>query len=363
MAQTDYHTWIFNVDDFPLTDPGYDFFKNSDRPTFEIGSTFSFATVGEAQPITISDDNNSLTDNDSPTDSNIQFINFSDPDQTVTVKGGQVWGNDTQLETAWQVSLSGSDGSSLTVWGVTFNQHDNDVQAFVTTADLKTGVTYTITAYSTNSGAGYASLVCFVGGTLIETPDGPRPVEGLGKGDLVLTNSGAARPIRWIGARHVTAAQMQHDSRLKPIRIGQGALAPGVPRRDLLVSPQHRILLRSAIARTMFGTDEVLAPAVHLLAAPGIERVETPGDLSYHHIMLDSHDILLSEGAETESLLPGPVALAGLSSAARIEIITLFPELATMVMPAARPIPAGGRTRRLVERHIRNNKPLSGARL
>ncbi|MDO5613955.1 MAG: Hint domain-containing protein [Paracoccus sp. (in: a-proteobacteria)] len=346
-----------------MTDPAYDFFKNSDRPTFQIGSTFSFAAVGEAQPITVSDNNNSLTDRDTDTDSQIQFINFADPDQTVTVKGGQVWGNDTQLETAWEVSLTGSDGVRLKVWGVTFNQHDNDVQAFFTTADLQTGVTYTITAYSTNSGAGYAALVCFACGTLIETPDGPRPVEGLRKGDLVLTNTGAIRPIRWIGARHVTAAQMQRDPRLKPIRIGQGALAPGVPRRDLLVSPQHRILLRSAIARTMFGTDEVLTPAVHLLTAPGIERVETPRDLSYHHIMLDSHDILLSEGAETESLLPGPIALASLSSAARIEILTLFPELGTMVMPAARMIPPGARTRRLVERHIRNNKPLSTARL
>lgn len=358
MARQDYGTYLFNIDEFPLassSEPGFVLFKDSDSPTFPIGASFSFAGVGEAQFVTISDSDNSLTDRDTTGD---QYINFADPTRTVTVEGGQVWGNGTQIEGAWSLSLSGSDGSQITIWGVTFNQKDNDVQAFVTNGDLKTGVTYTITTYSANNGAGYTNLVCFGAGTPIATPDGPRPVEALGEGDLVLDNEGQAHPIRWAGGRHVSGAEMAANPKLRPIRISAGALGPGVPMRDLILSPQHRVLIRSQIARRMFGTDEVLVPAIHLLDADGIAQIDAPLGQSYHHLMLDDHHILLSEGAETESLLPGPAALSTMSPAAREEILTIFPHLAHFRLTPARFVPEGARSRQLVARHMRNAKPL-----
>ncbi|MDO5605171.1 MAG: Hint domain-containing protein [Paracoccus sp. (in: a-proteobacteria)] len=359
MARMNYDFSIFNIDDFPLNDPGFVLFKDSDRPTFPIGQQFSFAAIGPGQRITVSDSNGSLTDADTTRD---QYINFADPTRTITVEGGQVWGNGTQIEGAWSVSLRGDDGSQFTIWGVTFNDRDNDVQAFITTGGIKLGVTYTIVTYSTNNGAAYVYLVCFGAGTLIATPDGPRPVEMLGVGDLVLCNDGQAFPVRWAGARAVTAAEMAADPRLKPIRIAAGALGAGTPARDLIVSPQHRMLIRSAIARRMFGTDEVLVAAVHLLGAEGIARIETPADISYHHLMLDEHRILLAEGAEAESMLPGPVAMSGLPDAARTEILTLFPELEFHSPVPARPIIKGARSRRLIERQMKNRKPLVAAR-
>ncbi|MDO5641957.1 MAG: Hint domain-containing protein [Paracoccus sp. (in: a-proteobacteria)] len=361
MARQDYHTYIYNIDEFPLasSDPaGFNLFIDSDRPTFPIGQKFSFAGVGHPQAITISDLDNALTDRDVAND---QYINFADPTRTITVEGGQVWGNGTQLEGAWSVSLRGDDGSEVTIWGVTFNQQDNNVQAMVANGNLKVGVIYTIVTYSTNNGAGYGGLVCFGAGTLIATPQGPRRVETLGAGDPVLDHEGQTHPVRWAGGRLVSAAEMDADPKLKPIRISAGSLGPGLPQRDLIVSPQHRVLIRSGIARRMFGTDEVLIPAVHLLGAEGVARIDAPMGQSYHHLMLDDHRILLAEGAEAESLLPGPAALSIMTPAARAEILSIFPAFAHLRLPPARPVPEGARSRQLVARHMRNAKPLVGA--
>ncbi len=79
------------------------------------------------------------------------------------------------------------------------------------------------------------AVACFTQGTLIETPQGPRAIEDIAPGDLVLTLDNGPQPVRWAGQRRV-------DGRgaFAPIRFEAGAIDNDTA---LLVSPQHRMLL------------------------------------------------------------------------------------------------------------------------
>ena len=153
--------------------------------------------------------------------------------------------------------------------------------------DIRTG--------SSNSTPGSFSVLtapCFVTGTLIATPDGQRPVETLRKGDLVLTHAGQVRPVNWVGLRHLDLTQHPAPQAACPIRITAGALADGIPARDLRVSPEHAMYLLDG-----------LVPARFLVNGATILRETDCRRVTYHHIELETHDILLAEGAPSESYL------------------------------------------------------------
>lgn len=193
---------------------------------------------------------------------------------------------------------------------------------------------------------------CFTRGTRIDTPSGPRPVEALRPGDLVLTRDRGAQPVRWVGGRRFAAAALAADARLRPIRIPAGALGPGLPARDLLVSPQHRVLVASRIAARMAGASEVLVPARALVGTGGI-AVEGPGQgADYWHILFDRHEVVTSEGAPTEALLLRPMAVAAMASDARRELRAQFPARVARADDApARPLMPGRAARGLARRH------------
>lgn len=201
---------------------------------------------------------------------------------------------------------------------------------------------------------------CFAADCRLETEDGPCPAGEIRAGMRVLTRDGGLQPVLWVGGRFLDAAALAQQPGLRPIRIRAGALGPGLPARDLVVSPQHRVLLRSKIAGRMFGVSEVLVPAIRLLRVSGVEVAQDMAEVHYVHLLLDRHHILLSEGLESESLYLGAEARKALSAPALEEVLTLFPELRTPgVLPLpARRLVAGGRARKLVERHVQNCKPL-----
>lgn len=203
---------------------------------------------------------------------------------------------------------------------------------------------------------------CFARGTLIETEFGPLPVEMLVEGVQVLTRDNGLVAIRWIGSRKLGPHALQTSPELKPIRISAGALGEDSPRVDLLVSPQHRILVRSRIAQKIFGSDEVLVAAKQLLQLDGIDIAHDCVEVEYFHILFDQHEIVWSNGAETESLYTGTEALRTLGRAAREEIFTIFPELREQSqddVPAGARVLASGRLgRKLAVRHLQNNKAL-----
>jgi hypothetical protein len=162
------------------------------------------------------------------------------------------------------------------------------------------------------------SIPCFVAGTLIRTPEGERPVEALRPGDLVLTLDDGPQPLRWAGRRSVPA-----EGRFAPIRIGAGTFGP---HRTLLVSPQHRVLIRDSLADLLFGEREVLVAAKDLVNGRSV-TVREGGMVEYVHLLFDRHQVVFSDGLATESYLPGPQIADAFERATLDEIRALFPEL------------------------------------
>ena len=134
-------------------------------------------------------------------------------------------------------------------------------------------------------GGTLVEVACYCPGTLILTSRGEMPVQDLLIGDTVVTASGQHRPIKWIGNRSYAGRFLASNPRVQPIRLHAGSLGDGLPRRDLLVSPEHAMFL-----------DGLLVPArclvndCTIVQESGLERVD------YYHIELDTHDVLLAEG-------------------------------------------------------------------
>ena len=168
---------------------------------------------------------------------------------------------------------------------------------------------------------------CFTPGTLIYTDRGSLPVEALRPGDRVLTMDHGYQPVRWTGHRNVTAEELLRAPQLRPILISRDTFGPGLPERDLRVSPQHRLLLSGARAELVSGETEVLAPAVHLLGLPGVVQDAAAAGVRYIHILFDQHEIVRSDGLWTESFQPARAMLSGMDGAALTELLTLFPRL------------------------------------
>ncbi|MEO0703742.1 MAG: Hint domain-containing protein [Pseudomonadota bacterium] len=203
-------------------------------------------------------------------------------------------------------------------------------------------------------------VICFCAGAMIATPDGPRAVEELQRGDLVQLETGGAAQIRWTGHRHVTADEVRRDRRLRPVRVAAGSLGPGQPERDLWVSQQHRFLVRGPIAERVFGRKAVLVRARDMIALDGVAISDAAAPVDYHHFAIASHGCVIANGAVAETLFPGPMALAALTAEARAELIALFGADELARLHADTPIPpvAGRRARRMIARHAANNKPL-----
>ena len=153
------------------------------------------------------------------------------------------------------------------------------------------GKTFVASADASGNGTDI-TIACYCAGTAIATARGDVAVEDLKIGDLLLTASGKLRPLKWIGTRAYSARFARNNAELLPIRFKAGSVAPGVPARDLLVSPKHAMFL-----------DGVLIPAEHLVNGATIVK-EAPGeDIHYFHLELETHDVLIAEGAFSESFV------------------------------------------------------------
>jgi hypothetical protein len=190
--------------------------------------------------------------------------------------------------------------------------------------------------------AAFNFVTCFVRGTLIETAAGPRAIEDLATGDLVLTLDHGPQSLRWIGSRRIEATD-----RFAPVLIRKGALGNDA---DVRVSPQHRVLMTGWRAELYAGDSEVLVPAHRLVNGTTILRDPQP-EVEYVHMLFDRHELVTAAGLVSESFHPGMTGWSTLDGAARAEILALFPSLAAFGLDAygalARPS-VGGRTARLL---------------
>ncbi|MEL6583431.1 MAG: Hint domain-containing protein [Pseudomonadota bacterium] len=165
---------------------------------------------------------------------------------------------------------------------------------------------------------GDAGFFCFASGTIISTPYGQRPIESLQVGDIVLTQDRGPQAIRWRASCSVPGF-----GPAAPICFHPGVLGADQP---LFVSPQHRMVLKGWEAQLKFGEHEVFAPASALLGLPGVERVRRLW-ITYHHLLLDNHEVIFANGVEAETFLPGPVSLEAVAELDVDRLLSLHPGL------------------------------------
>lgn len=273
-------------------------------------------TVGVAGKITVddSDGNDDLIFGDY-TDNGA----FDVPDQNVTAS--TVAGIDVGdiADMRYKYTYTGSDGSSGTIYFVATNGNSNYGPLFASETQLDPNVTYTFQSFSRYGDVPYNSLVpCFTSGTMIVTKQGEKCIDSLREGDAILTRDNGFQPLRWIGRCTVPATGSS-----TPIQISRNVLGNS---RDLLVSPNHRMLIVDPVGELFFGERELLVPAKHLLKMDGISH-RIGGTVTYVHILFDQHQIVVANSGFSESFFPGPAALNSLENGSRQEVLDLFPEL------------------------------------
>ncbi|SDW43025.1 Hint domain-containing protein [Litoreibacter albidus] len=208
--------------------------------------------------------------------------------------------------------------------------------------------------FNTSENLSNTAVVCFATGVEIATLTGSVPVEDLRSGDLVHTMDHGLQPIRWVHSR-----TLPYAGKHAPIIFNAGVLAPSVPTRPIALSPQHRVLLRSRIAKRMFGKDEVFVSAKTLLTLPGVYRGARFMPVTYHHFACDAHEIIFANGTPAETFYPGPQALKALPQSALDDLFNA--EFDTPNKILARPSPRGRQQRTLLARHAKNNVPVQVA--
>lgn len=205
--------------------------------------------------------------------------------------------------------------------------------------------------------SGSAPVICFVNGTFIATECGEMLVEDLKIGDLVYTIGGELKPIRWIGKRDVTSQELAQNEKLRPIKFAVGSMGESIPKRDLWLSRQHRVLVTSKVASRMYNEGSVLVPAIKMISFENISIDESMKPVSYFHILLEDHDVVLVENMGCESLYLGDNALKAMSKHAQEELAMLFPEVLDkdfQPIPAF-PLAEGKKLSRLVKRMQKND--------
>ncbi|WP_051201522.1 Hint domain-containing protein [Paracoccus aminophilus] len=197
---------------------------------------------------------------------------------------------------------------------------------------------------------------CLVRGTLVTTDQGDIPVEKLKPGFKVLTQDNGFQELIMATSRIVESNELERNEKLYPVRITAGALGSALPTRDLLVSRQHRMAIKSIIVQRMFGSETALVAAIRLTELPGIYVDDTVDHVEYFHLILQKHEVIFAEGTPTESFLLNLETQKTLSKAQREEFATLFPEIG--LGTSAHMIPSNALQKELIRRHLKNAKAL-----
>jgi len=204
-----------------------------------------------------------------------------------------------------------------TVWGQVVDYTDN-LQILSGEGLVVTGPGLSQASFTVEN----TNVVCFDEGTLISTPSGVVPIEELRVGDMVQTRDNGPQRLLWVGARRLGAAELAANPHLRPVLLQAGYFGLA---RDLVVSPQHGILLHHDTR----GGSETFYRAKHLAQLPGggARVMQGKRRVRYFHLLFEEHQVVFANGMACESLYPGPQGYGALSPAARAELATLFPDL------------------------------------
>jgi hypothetical protein len=289
------------------------------------------------------------------------------PNETFKINGGPDQTFDSSV--IYNATITYIDGTTATVTAVVFQdtaQNTYWAPEFAANSDQAAMEAKPIQSIKLDSvsGASFSGMsgsreswnhvTCYLRGTRILTSQGERAIEEIAPDDFVHTRDNGLQRVLWVGQTSVLAM-----GKLAPVRLARGSLGPNIPQRDMYVSRQHRIMLRSKIAGRMSGSDEVFVPAIKLTQLDGIDEASAPVMVTYFHLLTERHEVIYVEGALSETLLPGPQARAAFSPEALEELETLFPGYTTKEFSPARPVFRGHQVENLIGRHKKNGVSLA----
>lgn len=174
------------------------------------------------------------------------------------------------------LSILGSDNSLLTALNLYTDLSAADLQISTDGSD----------------GSQITVIPCFLKNTMISTEKGKCPVQNLKIGDLVITQDQTPHKIKWIGHRTYRQPYRPSDRAVFPIRVSKSAFEHNIPSADLFISPEHSVLL-----------DDFLIPIKYLVNGKSIRIIDTLEEISYYHIELERHDIILAEDTPVETFI------------------------------------------------------------
>ena len=292
--------------------------NNSDTPN----STIFTYTAGSGTSVTI-DDTDVYADA-IPDDNNL-FFNDDDPDDHTVTDGGGLVNNGNGVEAESTIVLQALDsggnptGSLIEVTVFSQNGSTQNVWGFSTDTALVDGTSYIKISGDNDGTVPYTDFVtCFEATTMIRTRCGAKPAKDIAIGDMVWTRDHGYQAVRWVGLSNVHA-----DGQFAPVVFAPGTIGNEV---ELVVSQEHRILIRESLAELLFGTREVLIAAKHLCGLPGV-AVRSGGHVNYVHFMFDAHQVVCANGVECESFYPSEHSASSIEAAQRRELLALFPSL------------------------------------
>lgn len=249
---------------------------------------------------------------------NVYLVDDSDPAWAGLTKTQAVALVDEQGNVAQFISF---DGTTVTATeGDAAGQTSRDVGSAKSDHSLQTddgGATYYKEHHPNPS-----TIPCFARGTLIETDQGPRPVETLQPGDRLITLDDGIQDILWTRQRRQSLATAPDDER--PVMIRAEALGPGCPSKDLILSPQHRILVGEAGQLQAVFNAPAFVPAKALLVHPHIRAMLGRTSITWVHFALRRHQVIVANGCATESLLLGPMVINRMTALQRFELTQIF---------------------------------------
>jgi len=174
-------------------------------------------------------------------------------------------------------------------------------------------------------------VICFTPGTMVRTQEGMMRVEDIGEGTKVQTKDNGCQEVLWTGSRRVSGARLYAMPHLCPIRLRAGSLDNDVPDAGLLVSPDHRVMVKGARAQALFNTDEVLVAARDLVNDQSIYVDRSMREVRYIHMLLPSHEVVFANGVQSESFHPASAGLDHLAAKDRARLFAQVPDIKTDV--------------------------------
>lgn len=287
-------------------------------------------------------------------------VNFDDNDNNQRLDGSQSFdgasfANNTRIEAEYRLILRDpTTGIEYEALGINFNTTS---PSYGTVEGLSfvdvippAGVALEVIQATEGPGsfgqapidnADIAVPACFTPGTWIETANGAKRVEHLRAGDIVQTLDHGPQPLIWVGRTWYNARDFECTPEARPILIRRDAFGPGLPCRDMRVSPQHRILVSDTRAELYCGETEVLAAAAHLVDGKNVLIDSHAKGVLYLHLQCAAHEVLLTDGLLSESFNPGTESALSFPQSVRETLFASLPRGVPekgLALQAARPM-------------------------